>query len=160
MDQQLSSDVLEKQFGPTTIVILHQDSAVRAIQTVAEKTGQVLECSLVRFLPEGIAAFPEVHQAVRSGQSMGKAFRAANIEFHRETEFACRAAVPPALRRRFESQDDAMVVSVRILVGSQKIPYAQITETYTPLAVWPNQFGRPTRQALADLEFLAATISD
>lgn len=152
---QLSSDILEKQFGPTTINILHQDDEIRIIQTVAIETGQVLELSLVRFTPEGVAAFPEIHQAILSGQSMGKAFRAARVEFRRDSQFACSSAVPMPMQKYFASQEPATIVSVHILAGPDKVHYATITETYTPAASWPRIFGTITPQAATDLNLLA-----
>lgn len=155
MRTQLSSDILEQQFGPTAVNVLYQDDAIRIIQTVSVETEQVLELSIVRFLPGGAQAFPEVHQAVVSGQSMGKAFRAANVAFRREEAFACKHTVPPALQQRFASDQPATIVGVRVLVGEQHIPYAEITETYTPSATWPHYSSQPTHQALRDLELLA-----
>jgi len=152
---QLSSDILEEQFGPTAVNILHQDNTIRIIQTFVIKTGQVLELSLVRFLPEGVAAFSAVHQSVLSGDSMGKAFRAAGVEFRRETEFACHHNVPSALQRCFDSQEPATVSNVRILVGPDKVPYATIVESYTPITKWPHLFGDITPQAKTDLNLLA-----
>lgn len=152
---RLSSDILEEQFGPTSIDILHQDSAVRIIRTIAAKTGQVLELSLVRFLPSAAEAFPDIHRAVLSGQSIGKAFRAAGATFRREQQFACKQQLPPAIHAAFGNDQPATVVSVIIPAGDNAVPYARITETYTSAASWPHLSGKITPQAQTDLNLLA-----
>jgi len=148
----LSSDILEQQFGPTTVKVLRQDNAVRVIQTVVTKNQQILELSLVRFEPAGIAAFPEVHATIKSGQSMGKAFRAKGIKFLREEEFACYHAVPLAIQKMFDTERPALMVGVSVLVGPSKILYATIVETYTGTVTWPRLFGEATQQAVDELQ--------
>ena len=138
---KLSSDILEAQFGPTSVKILLQNEGLRIIQTVTEN-GRVLETSLVRFLPEGVRAFPEVHAAIRAGQSMGKAFKEHGIKFVRSELFACKYR-------------GVTVVGVTALVGPLKLPYAQITETYISDVVWPKYFGQLTEQAIKDVAYLA-----
>lgn len=114
----------------------------------------------VQFLPGGAAALLEfINQSIESGQSMGKAFRAAGIEFRRETEFACHRAVPAAMQTRFDDEGIATVVGVRILAGPDTIPYAVITETYAPVVTWPRLFGAITRTAEVDLDLLAAVLA-
>jgi hypothetical protein len=146
---QLSSDILERQFGPTSVKVLQQNDSVRVIETVT-RDGRVLELSLVRFMPEGVQAFPKVHTAVRAGQSMGKAFRERGIAFEREETFASKQTAPSFMQKLFQNPE-AIMVGVTILVGPQKLPYAQITETYTGEANWPSLSGEPTEQAKADL---------
>lgn len=141
----LSSDILEQQFGPTTVRILHQDENLRLIQTIAVQYGHVLELSLVRFMSEGVKAFPEAHAAIRAGESMGKAFRNRSIEFTRQEEFAVKHDVSGSM---------ATVVGVMILVGPNKIPYARIVETYNKTVKWPRLFGRLTPKVQEDLSVL------
>ncbi len=155
---RLSSDILEEQFGPTTLSIVYQDNAMRVIQTTAARSGQVLELSLVRFVPEGVASFPKVHTAILAGESMGKAFRKAGIVFERKQQFAHQQHLPPQIHALFDNSLPATVISVRILVGKKRTPYAHITECYTGAASWPHLSGVITPQAQADLTLLAARL--
>jgi hypothetical protein len=143
MTNLLSSDILEAQFGPTEVVVLHQNGSERIICTKVLAGGQVLELSRVLFEGAGVEKFPEVHRAVVAGQSMGKAFRAAGIEFVRETKGAYQQLLPASLKRWFDSSEAATVVDVSILVGADQIPYAQILEVYSPAVYWPSSSGRP-----------------
>lgn len=121
----LSSDILEEQFGPTEIEIVSQDDSKRVIRTKVIGSGQVLEESVVQFLPEGVAQFPQTHQTVMDGLSMGKAFRKDNIDFVRRVREVSR------------QPGKETVVSVLIMVGPNKTPYAEILETYSPEVNWP-----------------------
>lgn len=152
--QFLSSDILEDQFGPTVVKIVHQDETTRIIQTVVANTGQVLELSLVRFIPVGVVAFPEAHRTITSGESIGKAFRAQGIEFRRNEQFACRYPAPHEIHQLFKTDKPTVIVSVQILVGPDQTPYADIIETFTGDVVWPKTFGTPTRQALDSVQLL------
>lgn len=153
INSQLSSDILEQQFGPTTINILHQDDAIRIIQTVVRATGQVLEFSLVRFEAEGTAAFAGIHTQIVAGQSMGKAFRANNIAFQRTELLACRMSVPLKLVTTFGTKDFT-VTAVTVRVGPYQIPYATITEIYSGEVKWPHHLGVYTDQTIKDLEVM------
>jgi hypothetical protein len=148
----LSSDILERQFGPTNVQILYQDDASRSICTKVVATGQVLELSRVAFLQPGINEFPEVHAAVVAGQSMGKAFKTRDIPFHRETHAAFQFDLPDGFCRQFKSSGLASVVEVSIFVGQQKIPYAKILETYSPAVSWPGPSGAPVDDHLRQIQ--------
>lgn len=134
----LSSDILEQQFGPTAIEVLAQDATTRITCTKVISSQQILELSYVEFMKDGSDAFPVVHQAVISGQSMGKAFRAHDIEFHRHIQATYRCNLPHNFGRWFGSNDPALVVLVSIFVGPDKTPYAKILETYSPAVSWPD----------------------
>jgi para-aminobenzoate synthetase component 1 len=133
----LSSDVLEQQFGPTTVEVLYQDDKTRTICTKVIATNQILEVSQVTFIQAGLDEFPDTHKTIVAGQSMGKAFRAQGIELIRETQSTYRQAPPDDLSQRFGSNKPVTVVAVSILVGPDKTPYARILETYSPEIVWP-----------------------
>jgi hypothetical protein len=154
MPNELSSDILERQFGPTELEALHQDDATRIICTKVAGTGQILELSQVTFLEAGMDEFPEVHQAVINGVSMGKAFAGHGIAFTRQTKAAYDRTLPFGFEQRFNSDKPATVVAVTILVGPEQTPYAEILETYSPAVAWPEKKGKPTGQQLAAIEAL------
>src|SRR4051794_23590073 len=131
MSEVLSSDVLEAQFnGQTRVEVLHQDEKERIICTKLVETGQVLEVSHVKFISDGIDQFPSVHQTIMEGQSMGKAFRTAGVPFAREMYAGYKYDLPDNFGRLFENDKPAAVIGVRILVGTPRVPYADILETY------------------------------
>jgi hypothetical protein len=156
--KQLSSDILEHQFGPTSLKILHQDDKIRVIQTIVTKTNQILELSLVRFIPDGVTAFPDIHRQIVAGQSMGKAFRDNDITFQRIEQCACRTSAPLAFAKIFGTKD-MTVVSVQAIVGPAKTPFAQITETYSSVVQWPHYFGTITDEGRLDVSELAERCS-
>jgi hypothetical protein len=151
-NNKLSSDILEHQFGPTTVEILHQDDMSRSICTKVVSTGQILELSRVTFLQPGLDVFPEVHAAILAGQSMGKAFKTRNIPFYRETHAAFQFELPGGFQHYFKNHGLASVVDVSIYVGLQKVPYAKILETYSPAVSWPGRSGNPTGIRLRDVQ--------
>ena len=156
----LSSDVLERQFGPTELEVLHQDSGTRITRTLAADSRQNLELSRVVFTQAGVEQFPGTHRAVIGGMSMGKAFRADSIEFSRREQAAYSYELPASFERFFGRREPATVVSVSILAGPGKTPYAEILEIYGPEVRWPYQAGEPTNEQLAGIrlldEFLAS----
>jgi hypothetical protein len=133
---ELSSDILESQFGPTVIEIIYQDDLRRLIRTKQLGRNMTLEVSLVHFLPAGIKEFAAVHEAVKDGQSIGKAFRQAGISFYREVTSAYQSPLPAKLKNLFGNRRPATVMTVRVAVGDDRLPYAEITETYHPDVKW------------------------
>jgi hypothetical protein len=132
----LSSDILEGQFGPTKVEILRQDDSDRIICTKSIETGQTLEISHVEFIAEGVSQFPKVHRNIVDGQSMGKAFRAAGVPFVREVYAGYSYDLPDGFKQYFQIDRPAAVLRVRILVGREQLPYADILETYHPDVDW------------------------
>jgi len=159
MDDLLSSEILEKQFGPTELNVLYEDGTSRIITTSAKSSGQVLEVSQARFIPAGIAKFPSVHQAVVAGMSMGKAFRSAGINFVRQQQTAYKYDLPANFGNLFGQDGQATIVAVSILVGPEQTPYAEILETYSPVVRWPNLQGSPTAGQLDELKSFDATLA-
>lgn len=135
---ELSSEILERQFGPTEVEVLHQDERTRLICTRVIATGQILEVSSVSFIEAGALVFPEVHQAVLAGESMGKAFLEAGVEFARDVQATQRQNLPVEMIRQFEAEGPVTIVEVTILVGPDQTPYAEIIETYSPAVDWPS----------------------
>jgi hypothetical protein len=150
----LSSDVLERQFGPTELEVLYQAAGTRIIRTLAADSRQSLELSLVAFVQAGVEEFPGTHQAVIGGASMGKAFRADGIGFVRQEKAAYRYALPVSFERFFGSREPATVVAVSVLAGPNKTPYAEILETFSPAVRRPCQAGQPTDGQLAKIRLL------
>jgi hypothetical protein len=137
MSDVLSSDILEAQFGPTELTVLYQDASSRIICTKAKPGGQMLELSFVNFNQAGAGQFPEVHQAVKAGTSIGKAFRDAGIAFKREEQLVDSQALAARFGQQFGSQGAATVMTVSILAGPDQTPYAEILEIYSPAVRWP-----------------------
>jgi len=133
----LSSDILEQQFGPTELVIVSQNKKHRTIQTIATQSRAVLELSIVTFDTMNITLFPEIHEQILQGSSMGKAFRDAAIEFVRDVHFVTRSVIPANIQTIFTNQNAATIIDVDILIGPDKIHYCHITEIYNPIVVWP-----------------------
>jgi hypothetical protein len=154
MPDVLSSDILESQFGPTEVEVLYQDEKTRIICTKAVGSGQVLEVSRVSFAPDAAAKFPDAHQAVLSGKSIGKAFREANIEFRREVRAAYKCVLPESFEKLFGGPDAATIVYVSILAGSGQIPYCRILETFSPDVKWPQLSGEPDGTQLEQIGLL------
>ena len=134
MTLSTSSDILEQQFGPTELTILYQTDDYRIICTRVKKTDRLLELSFVSFKQPGAEAYPEVHQSIMAGQSMGKAFQQAGIEFERRTRTISRNFFPDLS----QSNGNSSLLLVSVLVGPDKLPYAEILETYTSEVSWPD----------------------
>ncbi len=151
MAEKLSSDSLERQFGPTELEVLYQDEDEneRIIATKAAKSGQVLELSRVTFLTPGTTAFPVVHRQVKEGMSMGKAFRANGVLFDRHVRGSGRYDAPDVFAGRFGSAGMPTVTDVLVRVGPAGMPYADILEVYSPeVAAWESG-GQTDPKALA-----------
>lgn len=133
MSEILSSDFLEEEFGPTELEVLYwnEDTLTRVSCTKVIETGQVVEVSLVVFDPRGTATYPEVHQTVLDGASMGKAFRAAGIRRHRETKSAYAYHLPEVFGHWFGSEEVGIVANTMFSVGPEHTPYAELLETFT-----------------------------
>lgn len=147
----LASDILEQQFGPTMLDILYQEGKTRIICTKVKASGQVLELSRVEFMQPGIDAFPDIHQAIIAGQSMGKAFRTHKVAFIRNVDYAYKHTLPDNFSQRFSNSDPANVVGIVIKIGPQQLPYATILETYSPAVSWPHLTHAPTAQQLDEI---------
>lgn len=159
-----SSDILEERFGPTRLEILRQDEYERIICTKVARSSRVLELSWVAFRPPGTTAFREIHRRVMWGESMGKAFAAAGVEFHREVRVSYRAdsGVPAIFRERFGSEAAPTITEVTVKVGPKAVPYADILEVYHPdVPPWETTDGpRQPERAVADrLEVFAAALN-
>jgi hypothetical protein len=144
----LSSDVLEQQFGPTELVVLYQDSLTRIICTKALSSGKVLELSWVRFIKSGIELFSNVHKDIVTGQSMGKAFRAHDIEFNRAVNYAWSQKLPDSFPQCFDNNGAVTVLDVSIVVGPANVLYAHILETYSNEVSWPISDAQPSDNQL------------
>lgn len=138
MKNSLSSDILEQQFGPSEIVVLYQRNLERIICTKVVSSGQVLELSHVQFIQTGVDTYPDVHQAIIAGQSMGKAFRERGIECTREVKYTYRQKLPTSFNKWFGTSDPATVMDVSIFVGPDHTAYARILETYSSAVSWPS----------------------
>lgn len=145
----LSSDMLESQFGPTYVDVLFQQEDRRVIQTRTQ-AGQVLELSYVQFDPTGAQAYPTVHQTVRGGVSMGKAFRSAGVPFQRVVISVMRFPVSTNMAARFGRSDLAWVLNVDILVGDN-VHYATITEVYSAAVAVPYAITPPDPQLIRNV---------
>ncbi|HEY5152460.1 MAG TPA: hypothetical protein VII55_00640 [Candidatus Saccharimonadales bacterium] len=158
MSDVLSSDILEKQFGPTEITVLYQDASTRIICTRTVADGRVLELSRAVFMP-GTRDFEKTHRAVLDGLSMGKAFRADGIELRRHVTASYQRSLPAAFEKRFGRGGQATVVAVSILVGPSETHYADIIETYSPDVSWPRLGAQPVKEHSKNIkrlgEFLA-----
>lgn len=148
----LSSDVLEKQFGPTHVEVMRHDTATRIIRTLTE-ADQVLEVSWVVFEPAGVQSFTGVHEEMGRGASMGKAFESAGVKFTRKNERSRRLLLPFFNEEHFDCEGRATASEVDVVAGDERIPYASILEIYSPAVRWPVPvlFGRrPNKRQLAE----------
>ncbi len=163
MSELLSSDELERQFGPTELEVLQQDTGGRIICTKVAETGEILELSQVIFHPEGIAAFRAIHNKVLSGTSMGKAFAEDGMPFHRNIRASYRydhRVLPAVFAERFGSGEPPTVTDLSIAVGPDAIPYADILEVYSPSVNPWELTGGEMDQAIADrLEVFGAELA-
>src|SRR5512146_2540512 len=144
MTEALSSDLLERQFGPTEVDILFQDEGTRIIATKAVGDGRILEVSWVVFATDAAANFPEPYSDMQAGESMGKAFRAHDIKFERTIRSSYTADLPPAFQRWFNGTRESTVIDLSILAGPHKKLFADVLETYRPGVIWPYLTGEPT----------------
>lgn len=138
----LSSDLLEAQFGPTELLVLHDDGMERVIGTNSA-SGQHLELSLVRFRIEMSRAHPAVWRQLQAGSSMGAAFRQAGFDFQRTDQQAYQLRLPEPLSQWFGSLAPATVIQLVVVANTQ--PLADVFEIYHPEVRWPLpiQPGRP-----------------
>jgi len=113
---------------------------MRIISTKSKSNNQILELSWVTFNLQGISAYPAVHATVWQGKSMGKAFRSAGVAFARDIQAISKSSIPEQLTKLFGRNGLATCIDVSILVGPQKIPYAQILEVYSPAVTWPGSY--------------------
>lgn len=162
MSELLSSDALERQFGPTELEVLWQDGLHRVIATKVAASGQILELSQVEFRPEGIAAFPDIHRAVVAGTSMGKAFAQTGLEFDRKIHAAYRYDqhnVPAGLAERFGSGEPPTVMDLSVVVGPEATAYADILEIYSPKVAWELTGGELDQAVVARINDFGATLA-
>lgn len=155
-----SSDILESQFGTTTVDVLHQDEHVRVIQTRVVGTDQILEFSSVTFNQQGVNEFADIHESIVGGESMGKAFKAAGVDFVRQTHAVSRLVAPPVFATLFDTDQPAWVVEVAIAAGKNQTPYADILEVYSGLIEWPEPAIEPTKQMLSRLDKFSQFVID
>ncbi len=134
----LSSEILEKQFGPTRLLILKQNSKLRIIETLSEDSEQVLELSLVTFDQKNTHAFPGIHKKIVAGSSMGKAYKQAGVTFIRKIQSIVHTTLPPILESEFSQKGIATIVELDVFIGKQKLHYCHILEIYSPVVVWQN----------------------
>lgn len=161
MSSELSSDILEKQFGQTTVDVLFQDDTHRIIQTRVVNDNRILELSYVTFDPNGTEAFPEIHQQIRDGESMGKAFTQANVAFVRETTAVFRSHVPGVFQDKFGSDQMPWITNTTVLVGPDSVRYATVLEMFHPDVEWPDPtigHSWPSTQPLVEFERLLETL--
>ncbi len=140
----LSSDILEQQFGPTQLVVVMHSSLYRIIQTIAVNNDEVLELSLVTFDPEGIRLFPHIHKTIENGESMGKAYRNANVAFTRTVRSVNSGSLPKSLQAHFTSTGLATIVEVDVFIGEDKTYYCHVLELYSPAVDWPDASSKQT----------------
>jgi para-aminobenzoate synthetase component 1 len=148
----LSSDIIEKQFGSTFIEVLFQDKNRRIICTKTQDDKKIIEISVVEFVESGISQYPKTHQSIINGESMGKAFKKSGIEFYRQTVAAKNITLPVIFNRSFLTSKPATAVSVNIMVGHNKTPYAHITELYSPELIWPERLGHLSDRDLRSIK--------
>ncbi len=162
MSDDLSSDILERQFGPAEIKVLLQDGAARVICTESAG-GQVLELSRVFFKQPVAEGLADVHREILSGTSMGKAFRQRGIVFKRRTRgvYLCGPGrLPAAFRARFGERGPATVVDVSIVAGPRLAPYADILEVYSPAVSWPAAGRAISEAGIARLREFESLLTD
>jgi len=135
-DQLLSSDILENQFGPTSLRILAHQDFERIICTVDSK-GRNLELSHVTFQPAIEEKFSSIYKQIRDGLSMGKAFRQNSVPFTRQDQNVSQVALTPKLEDWFAAKGKATAVRTKIYAGKPKQHIADIFELYSPLVKWP-----------------------
>lgn len=164
MFERLSSELLEKQFGPTAVEILHQDDATRIIATRTLHDDKILEISRVVMAENGALLYPDVYQAMRNGESMGKAFTAAGIAFMRKERLHFRKSLSAPFNILFngDAADDrpCTIIPVSIVVGQDKTPFAEILETYSPDVFWRAYGPGLSPAELESLEALESFLSD
>lgn len=132
-----SSDILKQQFGSTRLIVLDQNSEYRIIKTIASDDNSVLELSLVTFDQPNVNTFPDVHQTILAGESIGTAYQNAGILFKRNVTVIQHVTLPSSIASYFKSHEKATVVEVDIRVGPQQIHYCSILEIYSPAVRWP-----------------------
>lgn len=159
MYEPLASDKLEKKEGPTEIEVMFQDENSRIICTRSVGDRSVLEVSLVIFAPDAAESFPDVFEAMKNGESMGKAFRSRGIEFHRQINSGSTCDLPPAFERWFGNAKGATVIDLVAAVGPDRKPFAKILETYRS-GIWPQFTGELTPDNLEQINRIAEFLKD
>lgn len=123
------SDLLEEQFGTCNTEILSQDEKTRLV--AVSSSGRVIEIAYTKFAQNGVNAFPEIHETITNGESMGKAFRINNIDFYRAVRLSKVYPVSGIIAEYFGNEhQNLQLVVVDIYVGTTKAHYAQIMEIF------------------------------
>lgn len=129
----LASDILECQFGPSTLSIISQDDTTRLAAITASQPYKLLELAYVTFMEAGVATYPKVHQAILDGEPIGKAFRSRGILFYRDIVSSSLQGLSQETAALFDSgANQAITVVVDIYVGTSRRYYARIVEAYAP----------------------------
>jgi len=162
MSEVLSSDFLERQFGPTEIeVMFHDETGLeRIIATKAVGDGRILEISRVVFEPGAAEHFPEVFSAMGDGESMGKAFGLRGFRFTRNVKAAFTYDLPSVFSRWFGDVHNATVIDLVASAGPNDTPVARILETYRPEVRWPYMQGDPTQEQSERLRLISDFLAD
>lgn len=159
----LSSDALERQFGPTRLEVLKQDEGGRIICTKVIETDKILELSQVVFRQEGISAFPDIHRQVLAGTSIGKAFAEAGMPFRRDIHASYphnQRGLPAVFSEWFGSDRPSMVTDLSVVVGPDSAPYADILEVYSAdVNPWELAGGEMDQATAERFEAFGATLA-
>ena len=156
----LSSDILENQFGSTYIEVLFQNDRERIICTKTVTKKKILELSCVKFIDDGVQKFSEIHSEIAAGKSMGKAFRDVGVLFVRDQKFAVRQEVPEIFQQRFDSMIPPTISKVQISVGPDHVPYAEILEIYSPDVEWALTDSIIPQKTIDDIESFGRKLTE
>jgi GNAT superfamily N-acetyltransferase len=132
--KELGIDALKEVFGGRfKPIILDQTPKKRISLTASIDTNKIAAYSITTF-GKGASLFPEAHKEITDGALIGETFRKRGIPFERDKTCTFVYPISEGLGRFFDSAtEESFVNQVNFLVGLSKIPYASITEIYSPL---------------------------
>jgi hypothetical protein len=143
----LHTDILEDEYGPIRVQLLHHDQDFRAVHLVDRK-GISRTFAITFFPPQSVSAsITEVNQKIKSGHPMGKAFRDSGYEVRKNVLKVLTIRKPDWLTTAF--CDRTPFAKTRISEFLARRAYSPIEFYGTVIEIYPDVF-RPSQISNAD----------
>lgn len=137
---RLGTDKIREVLGDAKPRVIYQDDKSR-IMLAENSEGVVGGYSFVRFHDLGKQFMPEIHADILKGKFMGEAYREKGVPVAREEETVFVYRLPPSLEEIFgKVGKNSFCKRLRFCIGHVRVPYATITEIYSPLASFDDLF--------------------
>ncbi|MBI2045457.1 GNAT family N-acetyltransferase [Candidatus Pacearchaeota archaeon] len=133
MKNELGTDGLKAKFGKVKPEVIYQDGS-RRVTLVKAEDGVIGACSIVRFDDFGIKCMPEIHEKIVKGQRfIGETFKAHGVPVSRDEKCVFVYGLPKEVQKTFNTElRESFCKGLTFRIGHVGIPYASITELYSP----------------------------